>query len=415
MDERNVGLTRREFLKDTAAVSAGVAAFGGLAPARILGANDRIRLGLLGAGERGDYVMTVFAGNPDVEVVAICDVYEPHRLKAQLDSKAQPQLHSDYREVLDRKDVDAVLIASPDHWHKQMLIDAVKAGKDAYCEKPIMHSIPEGVEMVNAVKESNRVVQCGMQQRSWPHWVLAKQIVDDGMLGQICFVHTYWYQNYYADSGWMSRHHVDTNALDWKKWLGSAPDQPYSDEKFAHWRFFWDFGGGILTDLLTHWIDMIQWYLGQPAPRTATTTGDLYLMKWQCPDTITAVYEYPGNTMVTFTGALGGSIDDGGVELRGTKATLKIDRSRLAVYPEGVEWERSDAIQEPPAQVFARSEHDGTIEHVANFLDCVRSRKTPNAGIEVGFEAARTSWLGNIALQRGLKTVWNAEEGKVAS
>ncbi|HEV2378918.1 MAG TPA: Gfo/Idh/MocA family oxidoreductase [Terriglobia bacterium] len=415
MDERNIGLTRREFLKDTAAVSAGVAAFGGLAPARILGANDRIRLGLLGAGERGDYVMTVFAGNPDVEVVAICDVYEPHRLKAQLDSKAQPQLHTDYREVLDRKDVDAVLIASPDHWHKQMLIDAVKAGKDAYCEKPIMHSIPEGVEMVNAVKESNRVVQCGMQQRSWPHWVLAKQIVDDGMLGQICFVHTYWYQNYYADRGWMSRHHVDTNALDWKKWLGSAPDQPYSDEKFAHWRFFWDFGGGILTDLLTHWIDMIQWYLGQPAPQTATTTGDLYLMKWQCPDTITAVYEYPGNTMVTFTGALGGSIDDGGVELRGTKATLKVDRSRLAVYPEGVEWDRSDAIQEPPAQVFVRSEHDGTIEHVRNFLDCVRSRKTPNAGIEVGFEAARTSWLGNIALQRGLKTVWNASEGKVGS
>src|SRR4029077_11018982 len=111
MDERNIGLTRREFLKDTAAVSAGVAAFGGLAPARILGANDRIRLGLLGAGQRGDYVMTVFAGNPDVEVVAICDVYEPHRLKAQLDSKAQPQLHTDYREVLDRKDVDAVLIA----------------------------------------------------------------------------------------------------------------------------------------------------------------------------------------------------------------------------------------------------------------------------------------------------------------
>ena len=413
MENRNISLSRREFLQDAAAVGAGMAAFGGLTPARVLGANDRIRLGVLGTGERGDYVMTVFAANPNVEVVAICDVYEPHRLKAQHDSKAQPQLDTDYREVLDRKDVDAVLIASPDHWHKQMLIDAVKAGKDAYCEKPIMHSIPQGVEIVKAVKESGRVVQCGMQQRSWPHWRLGKQMVDDGMLGQVTFVHTYWYQNYYADSGWMARHQVDTSALDWKKWLGDAPDQPFTNEKFAHWRFFWDFGGGILTDLLTHWIDVIQWYLGQPAPRTATTTGDLYLMKWQCPDTITAAYEYPGNTMVTFTGALAGSIDDGGIEFRGTKATLKIDRSRLAVYPEGAEWDSADAIQEPHPEVYVRSEHDGTIEHVANFLDCVRSRKTPNAGIDAGFEAARTSWLGNIALQRGLKTVWNSTEEKV--
>jgi predicted dehydrogenase len=195
-------------------------------------------------------------------------------------------------------------------------------------------------------------------------------------------------------------------------WLGDAPDQPLTEEKFAHWRFFWDFGGGILTDLLTHWIDVIQWYLGQPLAQTATTTGDLYLMKWQCPDTITAVYEYPGDTMVTFTGALSNSIDDGGIVFRGTNATLKIDRAQLLVYPEGVHWQ--PGTNYPPPEVHVVSEHDGTIEHVANFLDCMRSRKAPNANIDVGFEAARASWLGNIALKRGLKTAWNESLEKSA-
>jgi len=409
----NHDLTRREFLKDTAVGGASVAAFGGLAPARVLGANDRIRLGLIGSGERGTYDMQLFMRNPSVEVVAVCDVYEPHRLHAQQVAGAQAQVHTNYREVLDRKDVDAVLIAAPDHWHKQILIDAVRAGKDAYCEKPIMHSIPEGVEMVNAVKASGRVVQTGTQQRSWPHWIIGKQLVDDGLIGEITFVHTYWYQNYYQGGGWMEKHKIDTSLLDWKQWLGDAPDQPFTDEKYDHWRFFWDFGGGILTDLLTHWIDVIQWYLDQPVPSTATTTGDLYLMQWQCPDTITAVYEYPGKTMVTFTGALASSIDDGGIAFRGTKATLKIDRSHLAVYPEGVDWQHG--LNYPQPEVYIRSEQDGTVNHVENFLDCMRTRKSPNANIEVGFEAARASWIGNIALKRGLKTVWNAAEGKVAS
>ncbi|HUI42335.1 MAG TPA: Gfo/Idh/MocA family oxidoreductase [Terriglobia bacterium] len=413
MEKRMSDVTRRDFLKGTAVAGAGLAAFGGLTPARVLGANDRIRLGVLGTGERGAYVMSVFIGNPEVEVVAVCDVYEPHRAAAQKAAGASAQAYSDYRQVLDRKDVDAVLIASPDHWHKRMLIDAMDAGKDAYCEKPIMHSIAEGMDMVKAVKASGRVVQTGTQQRSWPHWILGKQLVDDGVLGQVTFVHTYWYQNYLDTTGWMAKHAVDTSALDWKAWLGDAPDQPFTEEKFYHWRFFWDFGGGILTDLLTHWIDAIQWYLGQPAPKTATTTGDLYLMKWQCPDTITAVYEYPGDSMVTFTGALNDSIDDGGIEFRGTKATLKIDRSHLAVYPEGARWKPDANYPEPI--VYARSERDGTVEHVANFLDCLRTRKAPNANIEVGFEAARASWLGNIALKRGLKTVWNSDKGEVAA
>jgi predicted dehydrogenase len=413
MRKEGKGVTRREFMKGAAVAGAGLAAVQAPARTAVLGANDRIRLALIGCGERGSYDVSLFRANHDVEVVAVCDVYEPRRLRQQRLAGPRAQAYLDYHQILDRKDVDAVLIATPDHWHKQVLVDAVHAGKDAYCEKPIMHSIPEGVEMVSAVKATGRVVQTGMQQRSWPHYILGKQLVDSGMLGDVTFVFTYWYQNYAANRGWMAMHPVDTAQLNWKMFLGDAPEQPFSEQKFVHWRFFWDFGGGILTDLLTHWIDVIQWYMGKAAPLTATTTGDRYIMKWQCPDTITTAYEYPGNFNVTFTSALNDGIDDGGIEFRGTKATLKIDRSHLAVYPEGVRWQPYRNY--PLPEIYARSERDGTIDHVGNFLDCVRTGKTPNASIEAGFEAARASWIGNIALKRGLKTVWDAARGEVVS
>ena len=412
-ESKRHAITRRDFIKDTAVAGAGLAVLGGLAPARVLGANDRIRMAVLGAGERAQYLMELFAKQPEVEIVTVCDVYGPHRDAALKLAAPNATSTLDYREVLDRKDVDAVIIGSPDHWHKQMLVDAVRAGKDAYCEKPIMHSIEEGEEMVRATEESGRVVQTGTQQRSWEHYVLGKHIVDSGKLGKITFIHTYWYQNYYSNTGWNALDEVDTAQLDWKRFLGSAPDQPFTQEKFIWWRFFWDFGGGILTDLLTHWIDVIQWYMDQSAPKTASTTGELYLMNWQCPDTITAVYEFPGNFNVTFTGALNGSIDDGGIEFRGTEGTLKVDRTRLAFYPEGVRW--SSGTQAPEPEIFVRSEHDGTLDHVKNFLDCVRTRKTPSASIRAGFEAARTSWIGNIALKRGMKTVFDAAKGRVVA
>jgi predicted dehydrogenase len=205
---------------------------------------------------------------------------------------------------------------------------------------------------------------------------------------------------------------VDQSQLDWKRFLGSAPEQPFTLEKFYWWRWFWDFGGGILTDLLTHWIDVIQWYMGQSAPLTATTTGEVYCMPWQAPDTLTAAYEYPGKFMVTFTGAINSSVDDGGIIFRGSEATLKIDREHMAVYPEGGAAVPGTLVPEP--EILVRSERDGTIDNVNNFLDCVRSRKTPNANIHLGFEAARTSWIGNIALRRGMKVAWDASKGQVA-
>jgi predicted dehydrogenase len=205
---------------------------------------------------------------------------------------------------------------------------------------------------------------------------------------------------------------INVSELDWKSFLGDAPDQPFSVEKFLWWRWYWDFGGGILTDLLTHWIDAIQWYMNQPAPLTATTVGGLYTMDWQCPDTATAVYEYPGNFMVTFTGSINSTVDDGGITFCGSDATLKIDRSHLAVYPEGEPHVSASLAPEP--EIFMRSEHDGTLDNVINFVDCIHSRKSPNANIHIGFEAARASWIGNAALKRGMKVVWDPTKGRVA-
>jgi predicted dehydrogenase len=407
---KEAGITRRDFLKETAVAGATAAVLGGLAPARVLGANDKIRVGAIGTGGRCQSLMKIFVGNPSVDLVAVCDVYGPRRDKALSIAGPDAKSYLDYHEVLDRKDIDAVIIGSPDHWHKQMLIDAVHAGKDAYVEKPIMHSIEEGVEMVRAVEETKRIVQTGTQQRSWPHWIMGKQIIDSGKLGRITFVHTYWYQDYTLFLPVLPE--VDQSQLDWKRFLGDAPDQPFTLEKFHWWRWFWDFGGGMLTDLLTHWIDVIQWYMGQPAPMTATTTGEVYHMPWQAPDTLTAAYEYPGKFMVTFTGAINSSVDDGGIIFRGSEATLKIDREHMAVYPEGGAAVPGTLVPEP--EILVRSERDGTIDNIYNFLECVRSRKTPNANIHVGFEAARTSWIGNAALKRGMKVAWDPIKGRVA-
>ena len=402
-------ISRRNFLKDTAVGAASTAVLGGLISKTVMGANERIRMAVIGSGGRAQYLMKIFNKQPNCDIVAVCDVYEPNRNDALKLSAKAAKGYTDYREVLDRKDIDAVLIGSPDHWHKKMLVDSVHAGKDAYLEKPIIHSIEEGAEMVRAVEQTRRVVQTGTQQRSWEHYLLGKEIVDSGRLGKVIFVHTYWYQNYLKYVAEQTA--VDTSKLDWKRWLGSAPDQPFDAMKFHFWRHYWDFGGGILTDLLTHWIDVIQWYMGQPAPKTATTTAQTYLFKWEAPDAVTTALEFPGDFMVAFTGAYNNTIDDGGIEIRGSQATLRIDRARLAVYPEG-ETPEPGSLTPRPA-LLKISERDGTVDHVKNFLDCMRSRKTPNAPVQVGFEAARTGWLGNIALKRGGKITFDASKNKI--
>lgn len=380
-------ITRRSFI-----VATGMTA---LASTRVFGANDTIRLGVIGAGQRMKGLLDSANKAGAYQIVAVADAYGPHRDAIKERSNGEATTHLDYREVLD-KNIDAVIIASPDHWHVPMAVDAIKAGKDVYLEKPVTHTIEEGATLTKAVRASKQIVQCGMQQRSWTHFRDAVNLIQAGSLGRIVQVRTYWWQNYARS--WVMKP-LDQQQLDWKAWLGAAPDQPFSDEKFAHWRWFWNFGGGAMTDLFTHWIDVVHWAMKEDQARNAFMLGDKYVFEqWDCPDTIQAAFRYPGFDVV-YEGMMHSSIDDGGLEFRGTEATLKIDRGGFTVYHEGVQRDQNPVMSD-------RSYRDGTIDHMQNFFECVKSRKEPNAPVETGVAAARAGHIGNLAYHKGGQVSW---------
>jgi predicted dehydrogenase len=398
-------ITRRAFL---AATSGAVVAGTRTASALIQGANDRVRIGVIGTGGRARGLMTLLKRLPGNEMVAICDVYEPRLLQAAEIAGPAAVKSADYRRILDDRTIDAVVVGTPDHWHKTIALDAVAAGKDVYVEKPVSHTIAEGAEMVKAIEASKQIVQTGTQQRSWDHFVLGKQIVDSGRLGQITFVQTYWYQH--ATAGNYSP--VTMDKLDWKRWLGPAPDRTFAPERFYQWRHYWDYGGGCITDLMTHWIDVVHWYMNVDAPSLAIATGRNYNIKiWEAPDTVNATLEFPGNFMAAYLGTYVSRVDDGGLEFRGEKGTLKVDRARLAVYRDDAPYAAGSLTSEP--EIFVRSSGDGTLTHLQNWLDCIRSRKQPNANIRVAHAAARTSHITNQALRSGRAVKWNAATNEI--
>jgi predicted dehydrogenase len=390
--------TRRMFLS----AASGIVLAPAVARVAAQGANDRIRIGVIGTGGRARGLMTLLKQLPGNEMVAVCDVYEPRLLQAAEITGGAVTKVSDYRRILDDRSIDAVVVGTPDHWHKTVTLDAVAAGKDVYVEKPVSHTLAEGVEMVKAIEASKQIVQTGTQQRSWDHFLLGKQIVDSGRLGQITFVHTYWYQH--ATAG--NYPAVALEQLDWKRWLGAAPDQPFRPERFYQWRHFWDFGGGCITDLMTHWIDVVQWYMNAEAPIAAETTGHNYNIKlWEAPDTVNVSLEFPKDFMAAYLGTYVSRVDDGGLEFRGERGTLKVDRARLAFYRDDAAW--APGTQTPEPEIYVRSSGDGTLSHLQNWLDCIRSRKMPNAPIRIGHQAARTSHIANAALRAGHKVRWN--------
>ncbi len=374
------------------------------------GANDRVRVAVIGTGSRARGLMTLLKKLPGNEMTAVCDVYEPNLLQGAEIAGPNAIKFADYRRILDSRDIDAVVIGTPDHWHKRITLEAIAAGKDVYVEKPVSHTIEEGVELVKAVEASKQVVQTGTQQRSWEHWVLGKQLIDAGKLGQITFVQTYWYQH--ARAGNYAP--VAMDKLDWKTWLGSAPDQPFRPERFYQWRHFWDFGGGCLTDLMTHWIDVVHWYMDVDAPLSAATTGHNYnITLWEAPDTVSTTIEFPKNFMATYQGTYVSRVDDGGLEFRGERGTLKIDRARLAFYRDDAAYAPGTNTPEP--EIFVRSSGDGTLTHLQNWLDCIRSRKTPNANIRVAHQAARTSHIANASLRAKRPVRWDDQSQQLQS
>ena len=356
---------------------------------RIMGANDTIQLGLIGAGERGRFVMSQFQETKRVNVAAVCDIYAANIDKAR-QTAVNAKNFSDHRKLIDVKELDAVLVATPDHWHSTVALDALRAGKDVYVEKPLTLKIEEGPELVKAARVNERVCQVGMQQRSGRHYLQAKKMyMDTGALGKISLVRTWWHGNtYHLRKAPASLAQRPSN-LDWARFLGPLKWREWDPQQYWNWRAYLDFGGGQVTDLFTHWVDVVHMFMGPDVPISATASGGVYAFKdgRTAPDTINVLLEYPGDYTVTFEATLVPGITGYGIEFCGTKGKLYIDRSR---------YEFREVGQKTGIEVKAEGP-DMTLDHVANFLDCVKSRQKPNGDVLIGHRSAQASHLGNLA------------------
>ncbi len=393
--------TRRDFIAKSAR---GAAALSLTAAGweKVLGANERIRLGVIGTGNRGSDMMGWFLKESDVEVTALCDCYDKHLDAALKMSGGKAKTYTDYRALLDSKDLDAVLIATPDQWHTKMAVDGCKAGKDIYIEKPLTFSIEEGHEIIKAVKASNRVMQVGLQQRSGEHYIQAKsEFVDKGRLGKITLVRTWWHGNSYHLR--KPNFTEQPPGLDWKAFLGPVKYRPFDAHQFYNWRAYLDFGGGQITDLLTHWIDVVHWYVGEDLPIAANAAGGVYHYHdgRTAPDTIAIQLEYPKQWVATFEATLAPGASGAAIEFIGTEGRLGIDRSRFAYQ------EPTPRRGVPPEPVVVKS--PGPLEqmHVRNFIECVKSRKVPNSDVVSGHRSALASHLGKIAYMEKQRITFN--------
>jgi len=402
--------TRRSFFETIG--SMGAAAAGTLATlesARGYAANDTLNVGCLGTGGRCQSLMKSLAQIPGVRIAAVCDIYDAHLQEARKLADSQAVASKHYREILERKDIDAVLIGSPDHWHVPMSIDAATAGKDVYVEKPLTHNLAEGAAIVEAQNRSKKIVQVGMQQRSMPHIQKARELMKNGRIGEVFKVHLSWNR---GGSSRMRRGPmgVDPHQVAWKDFVGNAPDQPFDEYRFRNWRWFWDFGGGLLTDLMVHWIDVAQWFLDADRPLKATSIGNHFASKgaWETPDTIQCILEYPNNVQAHFEGTFSNATYGSMITFMGTNGTLYIDRGRYEIIPENDQGKPEALIvgSNPRKGADFYDKPDGELLHLTNWVECVRSRQKPNAPAEAGVAAAAAAHLGNRAYRTGQIAEW---------
>ena len=387
------GKTRRRFLSDSARVAAGAGVMLNAASwNNVMGANDRIRLGVIGSGDRAQQVLSHLIKEPEIDVIAICDVYEKNANKAKEQTGGKATITGDHNALLANKDVDAVLIATPDHWHASIAVDSCNAGKDVYVEKPLTWAWQEGRKVIEAVKANKRVLQVGLQQRSGTHYAQAKaEFVDSGKLGKISYVRTYWHGN-----GYHLRKPNFTEqpaGLDWKRWVGQAKARPFNAHQFYNWRAYLDFGGGQITDLFTHWIDVVHWYMGEELPVAASAAGGVYNYKdgRDAPDTISILLEYPKQWTATFEATLVPGARGAAIEFMGVGGSLYIDRGGYKFTPA---FQRG---QTPQPAIEGKAAMALETEHVRNFISCLKSRKTPNSDVVSGHRSALASNLGKIA------------------
>lgn len=360
--------------------------------AAIPGANDRMSLGVIGLGRRSTIVSAAFAADPRVRFVALCDVYDKQvdafrqRMQAHLD---QPAVSVDYHPLLDRKDVDSVLVATPDHLHVQIAVDALGAGKNIYLEKPTLHRWHECDALMKAAADHKQVLQCGMQQRSGSHYMrVKKEVFDAHQLGDVVFVRAVWH-----NFPWQRRtipSEPKPQGLNWELFLGPAPKVPYETSRYSSWRSYHDYGNGLLADILTHWVDVAQWMLSDDQPVHAASLGGDYQLRGDLdnPDTVSSIVQYKNWNLNFESSVLSIRDPQPSVYFEGTKGTLNLTREGYTLTPN----------EGQPVTVTSTESLERA--HTKNFIDGVLSGTTISAPLSAGLAAT-------LPVQMALASYWS--------
>jgi predicted dehydrogenase len=407
-------IPRRQFIRNTARW-AGTAALAGpfirSLRAGEPGPNDKIRLGVIGCGGIGQVDLDCFLGNPEVDCVVIADLDEAMTAKGlavcEKHERRKPDTVKDFRRMLDRKDVDIVLVATPDHWHAIPTIMACQAGKDIYVEKPLAKTIDEGRAMLNATQKHNRIVQMGSQWRSCQHMIDAAAFVKSGKLGKLAMARGWAYLDWLPSLG-KPADGPPPPGIDYNLWLGPAPQRPFNPNRFHfNFRWFWDYAGGLMTDWGVHLFNMISMGLPLERPRSVVSSGGKYVLddNSETPDSQVTTYEFDSFMMVWEHKAglaVGINNHPWGIAWYGTEGTIMMNDAGWHIIPE-----KRKANLEPEK---FRSSGDPRPAHMRNFLDCVKTRQQPVLGLELGHQLSTLAHLGNIAYRSGSKIRWDAEK-----
>jgi len=419
-------ITRRDFGKATAL--AGVAT--ALSAGRVIGASDRIRVGFIGLGNRGDQVLSAFLEHKDCEVTAICDIHQPYLDFAARKIGGNPQQFKDYRKLLALKDLDAVAIVTPDHWHALQMVHACQAEKDVYVEKPASLYVAEGRAMVNAAQKHKRVVQVGIQRLSSEFATEAAEKVRNGAIGKVTAVRCFHVQNEWPKGIGNPSDEEPPKDFDWEAWTGPAPLRKYNKNKtFYRFRWFYDFSGGQLTNFGVHYLAQIHRSLGVEAPKAVVALGGKFANydNREVPDTMEVLWHYPNDTLVTFSQFNATGAPPAGrpceIEFRGTKGVMYFSTNGYEIVPEIIT-PNEFAARTPIDREIERGYRKGAkaeiepkkvegrirdADHARNFLDCVKSRKTPSCDIEYGHRCTSAALIANIAHRTKSYLEWDAK------
>lgn len=403
--------TRRAFLASSATAAFGVPAV------NVLGANERLTVGTIGFGNRGRTITTEALKN-GCQFAAVADVakFRFGVMKAYLDNlgyRGRPDQYDDYRRLLDRRDLDAVIITTPDHHHKDILLAAMDAGKHAYIEKPLSHTLDEGKEMVAAVRKARKIVQVGNQRHSGDHWKRCRDVIQSSDFGKLVWVKVWDCRNWIKRDPFGVPKDFDGEqaGVDWPAFLGKAKKRPFDPVRYWSWRWYWDYAGGLMTDIGAHQLDIVQWLGGVDAPKSVVAHGGVYHFKhWETPDVIHGVWDY-GSFAATFAVEFVNGYDGVGATFYGTKMTLHAEAEAggtIKVF---------DTIDKPTPAIQPRMAwkvENETPLHVKNWVEAVKANKDPNSPIELGHRVITAAHLANMAYRTGKKVVWDADKQQVA-